>query len=145
MAENYYNNGYDPHNRTAAAVHISAYCALKAPTEGSDHCSYGDLQDAIRYNSACAGEAYQYCVAVTFPKEQAFDANGEQVGPDSASGGLSGASVCGVTLGISAVTSTVVTPMWKVLWNNIVFANPLMSIVIVGILLIWVVVTVKRK
>lgn len=140
LRSQYSDTGYDPHNRNTSYAHISEYCAGIATDSGNTFCSYTDLQNAIKYNSDCWNEAYQYCVQVSYPKSQGSDLGVTSV----VQSGLDGASVCGSILGITTTTDRIAVPAASSVWGILTTANNWMYVV--GIFVVIIIVgTLRRK
>jgi hypothetical protein len=120
-AEVYDAQGYDPHSnstqRIALMAHVKAYCDTI-----SGGCDYSKLNTAIRINSNCYSEAYQYCVQVVYPREQGND-DAIAAGIPTQQTGADGASVCAGVLTTSAGANRIVVPIFNSIWKNIIVPN----------------------
>jgi hypothetical protein len=120
-------------------ANIDAYCAAltaKRQATASDAagwCDFNDLQTAVRLNGYCYGEAFGYCVDVTYPKSAAF--TGTDQSQEIQTTGLDGAAACNLALGMQVTASKVVIPFWSAAWN-IISTNLVMVLVLVVIVVL---------
>jgi hypothetical protein len=95
-----------------------------------------DLQNVVKYNSACYKEAYDYCLYISFP-ETAGDIASKQKG-------INGATACSAVLLSSQTYNGIARPILSIIWTMLV-ANPVILLLMAIIVLIAIVVAAKRR
>ena len=114
--------GYSPKNRSAANryPHVDEYCQALPGHSGLGCTSYGDLTNAVKYNSGCYDEAYQYCVLNVYPSVMKVKVNGTAGAVSELSSrqtGLDGATVCTAQLMVTEGVEKIGAPTLQLIWS----------------------------
>jgi hypothetical protein len=124
---------------TAYYEHVLSYCAntLTKKAYGFDTvCNADALMAAVKYNSECYKEAFNYCIDQTYPLDILKDSSGAR--------GMDGATVCSTLLTGGGLLDKIVTPIWSVLWNYVA-KNAILVFSIIFLVIIVATLSGKRK